>query len=493
MVSLNTRYVNNILHKNLMLNFKILTYTINKVKMLQRSKITLHGLLVIFTTAVLCGSLFIYFSKALPPVGDINGDSFVNITDLSLLLSSYGQNTTQCITNSAFKCDLSSPSDGVVNVLDLSIILSNYGKSVSQAGHILYMEATGTDTDAYTNNPTTATQQWMRDHWDRALVFTSYWDSRLSWYPNAWVYQDSYAIYVGSALATQHPDWILKDASGNKLYIPFACNGTSCTQYAGDIGNPAFRQYYIDNAKATLAKGYKGLFVDDVNMDFRVGNVSGAFVNPIDPRTGAAMSEDTWRRYFAEFMEQVRTSLPNTEIVHNSIWYAGGGNHDDTNQYVIRELKSADYINFERGINDAGLTGGTAQWSLYRLLGNVDVVHSYGSHVIFDSYATDLPGMEYNLAGYFLVNDGRDFVTTSGGNNPTTWWSAYDIDLGNASGPRYQWNGLWRRDFDNGFVLLNEPGSTTKTVSLGGTFKNTSGTPITSSTLSANQGAVLQK
>jgi hypothetical protein len=62
-----------------------------------------------------------------PKTGDINGDNAVNITDLSLLLSSYSQNTTQCITNSAYTCDLSSPTDGVVNIFDLSILLSRYG------------------------------------------------------------------------------------------------------------------------------------------------------------------------------------------------------------------------------------------------------------------------------------------------------------------------------------------------------------------------------
>jgi hypothetical protein len=62
-----------------------------------------------------------------PVVGDINGDNSVNITDLSLLLSSYGQSTTQCITNNAYTCDLSSPGDGIVNIFDLSILLSHYG------------------------------------------------------------------------------------------------------------------------------------------------------------------------------------------------------------------------------------------------------------------------------------------------------------------------------------------------------------------------------
>jgi lysophospholipase L1-like esterase len=62
-----------------------------------------------------------------PKIGDINGDNSVNITDLSLLLSSYGQTTTQCATNAAFKCDLSSPGDNLVNIFDLSILLSHYG------------------------------------------------------------------------------------------------------------------------------------------------------------------------------------------------------------------------------------------------------------------------------------------------------------------------------------------------------------------------------
>jgi hypothetical protein len=66
-------------------------------------------------------------ASAGPKQGDINGDNSVNITDLSLLLSSYNQNTTQCTTNTAFKCDLSSPGDGVVNIFDLSILLSHYG------------------------------------------------------------------------------------------------------------------------------------------------------------------------------------------------------------------------------------------------------------------------------------------------------------------------------------------------------------------------------
>ena len=69
--------------------------------------------------------------------------------------------------------------------------------------------------------------------------------SRLSWYGDAWAYQDLYAIYTDSDVVTRHPDWILKDAGGHKLYIPFGCSGGECPQYAADFGNPEFRSWWI--------------------------------------------------------------------------------------------------------------------------------------------------------------------------------------------------------------------------------------------------------
>ena len=62
-------------------------------------------------------------------------------------------------------------------------------------GRSRVMLATSSSTDPYTNNPSLAQQQWMRDHWTRALVYSTYWDSRTTWFPNAWAYLDAYAIY----------------------------------------------------------------------------------------------------------------------------------------------------------------------------------------------------------------------------------------------------------------------------------------------------------
>src|SRR5262249_11264916 len=124
----------------------------------------------------------------------------------------------------------------------------------------------------------------------------------MSWFLSVWAYQDAYAIYFNSPEATQHFDWIFKDANGNKLWIQFGCSGGSCTQYAADIGNLGFFAWWIANAQARVAAGYKGLFIDDVNMVQRVSNGNGIYTMLIDLRTGITMDEMAWDRYMADFM-----------------------------------------------------------------------------------------------------------------------------------------------------------------------------------------------
>src|SRR5206468_9622775 len=121
----------------------------------------------------------------------------------------------------------------------------------------------------------------------------------------------------------------------------------------------------------------------------------------------------------------------------------------------------------------------------------IDTVHSYGRHVVIQSYASDVGSAEYNLAGYFLISDGRDYVSSTVGTLPSRSWAGYATNLGDATSGRYLWNGVWRRDFTRGFVLMNEPGAATKTLALGGSYKNTSGNAVSSVTLGAARGAVL--
>jgi hypothetical protein len=362
--------------------------------------------------------------------------------------------------------------------------------STATAGTVSFFARTSSSNSSYLSAPTAAQKSWIEKHFWHALTYTPFFDSRTSWYPKAWVYKDLFAIYKGSTFAKEHENWILRNAAGKLMYIPWSCSEGTCPQYAGDVASSAFRHAWIAEAKAEIAKGYAGIWIDDVDLVFAVGNGSGAEEPPIDPNTGKPMTEHAWQEYVTTFVEEVRQALPEAEIVHNSVWFAGGPERWK-NPLVKREIAAADYINLERGVNDPNMAGGTGEWSLSTFLSFVDAVHAEGKGVIFDSYDNGSPEREYNLAAYLLVSTGNDAVGDAE-ITPANWWSGYETNLGRARDERGLWEGLTRRDFAQGIVLVNEPQAPTRKVALPRPMITTAGTRVTSVTLPAASGAVLR-
>jgi hypothetical protein len=374
-------------------------------------------------------------------------------------------------------------------VAGIVVALNRGGERHFHQGTVRFLGGATPAFEPFIANRNPAYGAFLRRHMWRMVVYSPHFDERTRWYPNGLVYDDAYAIYRDSALATGHPEWILRDAGGNPLYIPFGCSNGRCPQYAGDISNPAFRRYWIENLKARVAHGYRGVFVDDVNMDLRVSNGQEQSVAPIEYATHRPMTRSTWRNYMARFMEEIRRALPHAEIVHNAIWYADSptGIADPS---IRREIAAADFINLERGVNDSGLTGDTGTFALERMLRYIDGVHALGKGVILDGGATDPPGIEYELAAYFLISGGNDAVS-AGGMTPIHWWPGFDVNLGEALGPRRLWSGVLRRDFTRGITLVKEPGVETRQVQLPTAMRDLGGRVVTSVSLPPATGVVL--
>jgi hypothetical protein len=335
-----------------------------------------------------------------------------------------------------------------------------------------------------------ANSVWINKHFYRMTGYSPWFERNLGWYHRARLYDDAYAIYKGSPMASEHPGWIARDANANKLYIPFHCSGATCPIYAADISNRAWRSHYISALKVTLAKGYIGVFVDDVDMWANTSNGSGQLVAPIDHNTGKAMTDEVWRAYFVRFMEELRAAIPGYEITHNQVWYAAGG--PAVNAQVAQSMRQANWINIEFGVDDQSLSGGTGAQSLYSLLNYVDAVHSLGTAIDMSGSGTSLRELEYTLAGYFLVNNGKDLVSGNNSQTVTHFWRGWGVSLGEAAGARTRTpEGLFERKFTGGLVYLNEPGASPKTIALPSPMKNTAGQTVTSVTLGPSAAAVL--
>lgn len=356
-------------------------------------------------------------------------------------------------------------------------------------GHVRVVERLDSRFDRYTSRATPAVRTWVQQRLWRAVVYSPYFDDKTSWYASGWAYQDLYGIEVGSDLAREHPSWILRDARGRRLYLQYGCTGGRCPQYAGDVTNPAFRRHWIATAQRVLKQRYAGLWIDDVNLELRVSDGRGRTVRPVV--RGRALSDAAWRAAIAGFTTQVRQALPRAEIVHNSIWFAGGERRQD-DPSVRKQIRSADIINLERGVNDEGLTGDDGVWSVQALLRFVDDVHALGASVIFEGVDPSARGRAYNLAAQLLAANGHDAVGVTD-LPPGSALAHGDLDLGSAQGPREADGRVLRRAFTSGLVLLNPPGAPTRTVALDGDYVNLAGRDVESVTLSAGQGAVLRR
>jgi hypothetical protein len=363
----------------------------------------------------------------------------------------------------------------------------------ANAGHVRYVKFTSPAFDRFTDAPTAGQTRLMRERFWRMVGFTPYFDARTAWHPGVLVYKDLYAIHVGSRKAAKHPGWLLRDEAGRPLYIPWHCNGRRCPQYAADVTSPAFRRAWITTARRILDRGYRGLYIDDVNLHFAVSDGTGAHVDPVDRRTGAPMTATAWRQAMAGFLTQIRRALPDAEIHHNAVWFAGRENGAAAGQDpdVQAQIRAADVVNLERGIVDSALTGGTGRWSLAALFDYVDVVHRLHRSVTMDSYATSRAKQSYQLAGSLLVSNGADALSDAV-SSPQRWWAGYQVRLGAATGPRRRdSSGLWRRDFARGVVLLDEPDAPARTVPVPAGMCTADGAPARSVRLRPANGAVL--
>ena len=110
-----------------------------------------------------------------------------------------------------------------------------------------------------------------------------------------------------------------------------------------------------------------------------------------------------------------------------------------------------------------------------------------GKIVIMQPYPSAAPNtaagqqqVDFFLGTYLLLKGDQTYLNIDYGGG-VQYYPEYQLNLGTPTTPlpsdvsSYLWNGVYRRDFQNGFVLVN-PGSTTYTLNLGGTYQQVQAT-----------------
>jgi hypothetical protein len=113
--------------------------------------------------------------------------------------------------------------------------------------------------------------------------------------------------------------------------------------------------------------------------------------------------------------------------------------------------------------------------------------------VILEPHDLDQAGRDFELAVYFLTGEGNDAIASTFEADPGNWWPGWDTDLGAPEGERVVWNGLLRRDFAGGIVLVNPPGAPVRVADLDGDYENLDGERVDRVRIQPRHGLVLRR
>jgi hypothetical protein len=292
--------------------------------------------------------------------------------------------------------------------------------------------------------------------------------------------------YFDPFATARYAPWVRTNVSMIKGYPPFS------DVFLGLFGLPVIG--YHDPATeglAPLAPAGIDAYVNEIRLDRGLG-YAGVFVDDANWSTGYNPSPGP-RANLANLIEAIRSAEPGALIEMNSqyhdIWPLMKA-HDPN---VERALRFVNVVTKEFGVGPtAGITDAQdyAEFMQY-----VDALHAKGIHTTMTGDnrpgGTTVAVMEYNLATYFLINDGSDFV--NGVNQfPTNEWPGFDVSLGGAMTNRERSpSGVWTRRFTGGVVYTVEPGAATQTIRLGKPMHSAEWGTVESVTLAAKQGAVL--
>lgn len=240
-----------------------------------------------------------------------------------------------------------------------------------------------------------------------------------------------------------HPDWILKDASGATVHPP---GHPTWVMY--DISQPLYLQAWAYAAEKQLgSQGWAGVVLVDA------GNQPAWVNSPIDPNTQTEMTVADHAKYLAAAMATVRGGLK-TNGGFSLI--ADNGPSSVINPF---QIGSSDAVSVGRGF--ATLSGDS--WAALYEYFEAAIDRHVGAWVWDQEPRLDRAQRVFGLASYLLVS-GPD---SAYGVSLKHQQALYRLDPGQPTDIPFRQNGAYLRAFASGAVAVN-PGSAPAVVQLPG-------------------------
>jgi hypothetical protein len=299
-----------------------------------------------------------------------------------------------------------------------------------------------------------------------------------------YVYQDPTKIMTsceGEQAGTDCSDILMTTAGGRCWQQYF--NGS---RYLADVTQQDVQDEIIARLQALVAdSAFDGVYID----------VAEAWLPNAEDCPGTpAVSNSAWLAAWAILSERMQNEVDGPLIL-NSQYFTWQNLISTSAANADRFWAAPDQIEIEFGWV-YGRHGENTLSGWNEKINYINRVHSLGTGIFDQDYENgnnDMPikGEKFGLAMSLLTSNGSDYYGTfNHDGHGSAFFPGYNADLGAATGSFYHWNGLQRRDFANGFVLVNPGGEPTRSASLGATFTDLWGTTASSVTLGGADGAV---
>jgi hypothetical protein len=259
---------------------------------------------------------------------------------------------------------------------------------------------------------------------------------------------------------TTHESWFWHNAGGDR--VPSSADG----KLLMNVSDPGFAAYWASSiASQTQAGEYDGVFLDSASPALLQGECSGA-----DPRLAGTAARTqafselgglTWTAAWEAWIGALNDSLANASIPlipNTSAFVTTWDTTDYTHTAGI----------FVEGFADPNFSVTDWKASTNQIL----AIANAGKIVILQNYLSapnDLVRRQYYLVNYLLVKGSRTYLFYFA-DSTLEWYPEWQLDLGVASAAASSidvlaWQGVYRRDYASGIVLLN-PATSPVTVTL---------------------------
>ncbi|HVS34819.1 MAG TPA: putative glycoside hydrolase [Gemmataceae bacterium] len=281
--------------------------------------------------------------------------------------------------------------------------------------------------------------------------------------------------------------------------------GNSTGLDLADIADPAWQQYTLNQVFQNMAAtGSNGWFADSYTFGIGGGGLDGNIptryqgtnaANPADWPGGV-----TWTTQLGDWAQAIENAFAQHNATYGTDYKFIPNLDARVTSWEPNWYDNANGVPFIDGgfLEGFGEYTDTYDWTLSMNRG-LNLTDN-GKIVIMQPYPSADPTtaagqqqVNFFLGTYLLLKGDQTYLNIDYGGG-AQYFPQYGLNLGAPTTPlpsnvsSYLWNGVYRRDFQNGIVLVN-PGSATYTLNLGGTYQEVEGSgggTLTDSQIDAN-------